>query len=326
MGQPGRSPTDSERSATARPAAVWALSLLLAIGAAATLMGAAMPMSEGSPVLLDVVCGLTCLVAAATVWRLGERTTPVLVHAALAGGTVATSTIAAAAHTSGGLALTTFGYTWVSLYAAHFLSRRAAAAHAAAITVAFAAALAINDLPNRPITWAVVCGTVWAISAVVGVLTAQLRAKAETDPLTGVLNRQGLDRAARQLCALADRTDSPLGVAILDLDRFKAVNDTLGHVAGDRLLVESVAAWRATMRASDVLARHGGDEFILLLPATEPSAAEHLLDRLREESPVSFSHGLTGWSEGDTLDTALARADQELYRAKAARRAPALTI
>jgi diguanylate cyclase (GGDEF)-like protein len=160
---------------------------------------------------------------------------------------------------------------------------------------------------------------VWAITLVIGVLSAQLRSQAETDALTGTLNRQGLARAARKLIALGERTESLLTVAILDLDGFKAVNDTLGHAAGDRLLAETVAAWRDGLRASDVLARPGGDEFVLLLPATGRSGAARVLDRLRAHSPSPFSHGLATVAPGETLESALARADRDLYRAKAAR-------
>jgi diguanylate cyclase (GGDEF)-like protein len=314
---------DRLRSLTLPPPAIWTLALLLAIGGGATLLGAAMPMSERSVVLLDVVCGVACLMGAATVWACGTRVPVAAVHALLGAGTAATTAIATFAHTSGGLVLTAFAYTWVSVYAAHFLSRRAAMAHAAAITVAFGAAVAVNDLPNRLISWAVVCGTVWAITTVIGVLTAQLRRQAETDALTGILNRQGLERVARQQFALASRTRSPLCVALLDLDRFKAINDTLGHGEGDRVLIRAAGAWRAAIRASDVLARHGGDEFVLLLPSTDSSDAEALLARLQDTSPARFCHGLTLRSEGDTLESAVARADRELYDAKALRRAVA---
>ena len=301
------------------PVGVWTLALLLTIGGATALLGAAMPMSAQAPVALDAACGAVGLGCAAVTWWLGAATPRVVIHGMLGIACAGATAIIASAATAGGLLLTAYAYTWIGVYAGQFLSRRAATAHAGLITAAFAGALLVNDLPNRAIHWSVVCATVWAITLVIGVLSAQLRSQAETDALTGTLNREGLARAARQLIALGERTESLLTVAILDLDGFKAVNDTLGHAAGDRLLAEPVAAWREGLRASDVLARHGGDEFVLLLPATGRSAAARVLDRLRARSASPFSHGLATVGPGETLDSALARADRDLYRAKAAR-------
>jgi diguanylate cyclase (GGDEF)-like protein len=100
------------------------------------------------------------------------------------------------------------------------------------------------------------------------------------DPLTGLANRRAfLERATQQLPA-SRRSDDPLAVAYLDLDDFKAVNDTLGHEAGDRLLADVARALREHVRASDVVARFGGDEFCVLLPGADLAAARHVAEKL----------------------------------------------
>jgi diguanylate cyclase (GGDEF)-like protein len=114
-----------------------------------------------------------------------------------------------------------------------------------------------------------------------------------------------------------------LALVVLDLDGFKAINDQSGHAAGDRTLADLAGRWKTALRSSDILGRHGGDEFVLLLPATTPAGAEVMLERLRATSPLPWSAGIAGWERAEGLDDCLGRADQGLYREKAAR-APTL--
>jgi diguanylate cyclase (GGDEF)-like protein len=146
-----------------------------------------------------------------------------------------------------------------------------------------------------------------------------VRGHLSTDSLTGVLNRGGLAAAAARVAAQGRQRTEPLSVAMLDLDAFKAVNDRDGHAGGDRLLAEATDAWRAAMRADDLLARTGGDEFVLVMPRTSPEQAELVLDRLRGAHPVRWSAGVASWRSGESLDRCMARADARLYAAKATR-------
>ena len=100
-------------------------------------------------------------------------------------------------------------------------------------------------------------------------------------------------RAALREHAIALRSDNRLTLAVLDLDGFKQINDLRGHVVGDRVLADLGRSWRESLRTGDILARHGGDEFVLLLPATSPESAGSVLRRLRvEDLPVTWSVGM----------------------------------
>jgi diguanylate cyclase (GGDEF)-like protein len=109
---------------------------------------------------------------------------------------------------------------------------------------------------------------------------------------------------------------------MLDLDHFKAYNDLHGHQAGDLLLKEAAAAWRAEVRSTDLLARYGGEEFALLLPACPLRDAHDVVRRLLAATPsaITCSIGVASWSFQESAADLLGRADQALYAAKAAGR------
>ena len=149
-------------------------------------------------------------------------------------------------------------------------------------------------------------------------LLTQLEELADTDELTGLPNRRGWNRELAVALSTAERRRTPLCIALIDVDFFKAVNDERGHQAGDRLLKSAAAAWRSTLRPADVLARPGGDEFTLLLPDCDLDRAGTVLERLREATPSgrTCSIGVTQWEPHEHADDLIARADEALYRAK----------
>lgn len=150
--------------------------------------------------------------------------------------------------------------------------------------------------------------------------TTRLREEAATDPLTGLLNRNGLERASRPLIAAGTSGREGVAVVHLDLDGFKSINDRDGHLAGDRILVDLADRWRSVSREGDVLARIGGDEFVAVLQGVDRKGAEALVSRLQAVSPVDWSSGLSMVGPGDSLEDCLARADIELYEEKLAKR------
>jgi diguanylate cyclase (GGDEF)-like protein len=151
---------------------------------------------------------------------------------------------------------------------------------------------------------------------------AELARVAHTDALTGVPNRRGWDEQLAIELARAARSGEPVSVALLDLDSFKAYNDSEGHPAGDRLLRGATAAWRAELRSMDVLARYGGEEFGLVLPGCGVAAAAPIVDRLRALTPdrQSTSAGVVAWDGTETAEALVDRADRALYAAKRAGR------
>jgi diguanylate cyclase (GGDEF)-like protein len=107
-------------------------------------------------------------------------------------------------------------------------------------------------------------------------------------------------------------------VAVIDIDRFKELNDELGHHQGDRFLKRCAVVWRATLRPADFLARYGGEEFVLCLPQCGAEEARGVIDRLRAVTPTerTCSAGLAVWDGTESIDSLFARADRGLYEAK----------
>ena len=148
------------------------------------------------------------------------------------------------------------------------------------------------------------------------------------DQLTGALNRRGLEEAFGKEVSRANRRRSPLCVALLDIDNFKKLNDSLGHDAGDAALIHLATVIRETMRPQDTVARFGGEEFIILLPDTPLPNAQKALVRLQRELTrriflhenekvlITFSAGVTDFRSDDIQATATRRADEAMYQAK----------
>ena len=152
---------------------------------------------------------------------------------------------------------------------------------------------------------------------------AHIHALASHDPLTGLPNRRRWEFELPRMCELSSRGSSLLCVAMIDLDHFKAYNDTFGHPAGDHLLRECGHLWQSEVRTSDLLARLGGEEFGLALPYCSIDTAEQAVARMRDLMPAnqSFSCGIAQWDGNETDLGLLNRADRALYAAKAAGRA-----
>jgi diguanylate cyclase (GGDEF)-like protein len=309
------------RLADHRPPIAWSLALLFLFKSLVCVAVIAFPISPTEPVTLIGVAGALALLGSAGVWVFARRI-PFFGFELLAGcGSLVTSGVVAHANTHGGMMIAAFSYPWIAIYSAHFFQRRAVIVQGSLITVGFGVALLLGGLPDAGIYWAIVVVTIWSICLVLGHLSESLRRQADTDPLTGLLNRNGFLAAAVREHAIAQRSGNRLTLAVLDLDGFKQINDLRGHEVGDRVLADLGRCWRERLRTGDILARHGGDEFVLLLPATSPEGATAVLDRLRvEELPVRWSVGIGEWLPGESLGECIARADTHLYSVKHALR------
>ncbi|MDQ3283327.1 MAG: diguanylate cyclase [Acidobacteriota bacterium] len=155
----------------------------------------------------------------------------------------------------------------------------------------------------------------------------ELQTLALTDELTRIANRRALFREADEILA----SGKSLSVVLFDLDKFKQINDSYGHLMGDRILADVAACLKANTRVGDVIARYGGDEFVLLLPETSSLAARQITDRIREHIArlrwdigghivrIAVGVGISTAGTGSSIGTLLAESDAKLYDAKMAR-------
>jgi diguanylate cyclase (GGDEF)-like protein len=216
-------------------------------------------------------------------------------------------------------------YLWVSLYAAYFLGRVATAAQVVFIASAYAVTLvAIDPGPIATSRWLTTVGLATGSAVVVRLLServerllAELRLAASTDPLTGLLNRREFERRCARELARVRRSGEPFAALSIDVDRFKQINDRDGHAAGDAALVTLATALAGELREIDTIARTGGDEFAVLLPATGAEDARATAERLAGASAIPISIGVAVYGpDGHTLDDLARAADAALYAAK----------
>ncbi|MGN2243233.1 diguanylate cyclase [Frateuria sp. GZRR33] len=202
----------------------------------------------------------------------------------------------------------------------------------------FALLLALEGAPADALLWnrvwlfgLIVAVGAWTGQAQLRLLVRLLAARRDAahDPLTGLANRRHATAHLQAACADADRRGEPLSVLMLDLDHFKRVNDQHGHAGGDCVLVALAQVLRRELRASDLAARHGGEEFLAVLPACDGTDALATAERIRlavaamhvpvpdGEARATLSVGLATRDTGEAPEALIARADAALYRAKA---------
>ena len=158
----------------------------------------------------------------------------------------------------------------------------------------------------------------------------QLAEMAVTDPLTRLYNRRHADTVLRDEISRCERYGQTMAIAVFDIDHFKKFNDQHGHQAGDNVLVAVANALRDTTRNTDINARIGGEEFMVIFPYTRLRDAQKVMSRMQMaltrstvsvvEQPITFSGGITDWRPGDTPSQMASRADKLLYEAKLAGR------
>jgi diguanylate cyclase (GGDEF)-like protein len=305
-----------------RQTAVSAMALLYISGGVTILLVLVCPhpptLSVGVILLLGSVAPLIGLALYYLRYRLPEAALPWLLGAF-------TGIVSLLVATSGSRTVAvsfSFFFIWVVMYCLLFFTPLCAAVQigiaAAAYGVCLASLQAVSASPFSAVEPICLIAVITTMGLVVTLL-AKARERSETDPLTLVVNRRGLDRVLESEIHAAALGGGPFVVAMIDVDHFKSINDTGGHAAGDRLLQDLVGGWQTVLRVGDVLGRIGGDEFVVVLPRCAWQDAAPVLERLRVAAGregVTCSLGGAPWQAGDSMSLLLGRADSALYEAK----------
>lgn len=229
-----------------------------------------------------------------------------------------------------------FFYVWPAIYVGYFLTARGIAASLALIGVAYTGVLIAMGAGGPPaatrivVTMAVVSGVAVLLHILrrnIDGLLGQLRDTAVTDPLTELLNRRGFDERFHVELERSARSGAPLALLLGDLDRFKAINDRLGHAAGDEALAAVARTLKTFSRSVDAVGRMGGEEFALLLASTDAEGGFDAAERLRaaiaeapmvDGAPLTISFGVVELGrDGQSAEELMRAADVALYAAKA---------
>ena len=302
------------------PAEVSVLAVMALIVGAGCIALAAFPLADDAPRGLMVGLGLVGVAVATALILAGPGVSTVQLHATVVLYMTLIGVMVAVAATEQGLMMSALGYTWTAVYVAFFFRPRVARRYAALMIAALGLSLLSARASTDISVWIITSTMIWVAVAVLNNLNSRLRADAHTDALTGLLNRTGFALAAAQQRAMAGRRGEPLALAVIDLDDFKLVNDRGGHAAGDRLLVDLAGVWTASLRPGDLLARFGGDEFVLLVAGAAEDQVDSVLARLARSHDAPWTAGAVVCADDESLDEAIERADARLYIAKEPRR------
>jgi diguanylate cyclase (GGDEF)-like protein len=299
------------------PGPVWSMVGWSSLGSLLLLTAIVLPLVHPPEFPIPLAVGAGLLAAAALVGIVGRSRIPTWwLYVTVVGWIVITCwLITGATHEETGVLL--YGFIICAVYVGYWFPR----AHVYAFVVGWTAATLVVMVPKGSfehiaITW-VAAITISALLAVfLNTLNRFVQRQAVRDPLTGLLNRAGLGSVLEPLDPAAVADLSPLFVIVIDLDGFKAVNDDLGHAAGDQVLVDVAHLLRGRLRSRDIVCRAGGDEFLVLLPTTSDEDAVSVIARAVEVFPIGCSYGVAEWVSGRTFDDTVATADRLMYEHK----------
>ena len=249
-------------------------------------------------------------------WRWGEKMPDWFPPYAAAFGTAVISLAIAFGGSIGGVVFPII-YIWGGLYSFAFFSTRVAIAEFIFIAVGFSTAATIS----QRVPWifvVMVLGTILGQSPFVRYLVGEIVELSRVDPLTGIANRRAFDEQMEYTRRDSRRSERSNAIIMLDIDFFKQFNDNRGHLDGDQFLCDVTKAWVSVLRDSDLLARFGGEEFIVLLRDCPMEGAMECADRLRAVVPAGMtcSAGVGVFQHGEEYSQLLARTDLALYEAK----------
>jgi diguanylate cyclase (GGDEF)-like protein len=300
-------------SATTEQASKW-LSLL-EIGAA-TVSLATIYLAVYSQGISPLYSEMSVLILLLGVFSLifAKRVKPWMLHIQLLAGTAMVSYTIYVSQRSDPAVFTVVFFAWIVIYAYSFFSPLQATAHLITVFVGSALAFELGVGITAPLgDWLFVSGTAVVTATFTLRLVAQLAKVSHLDRLTGLPNRRYVEDKVWPI-------HNDFAIALIDLDDFKRLNDTEGHIAGDDVLQDLAFRWKGELRFSDTLARWGGDEFLLLMPGCSDHQMRAVLERLFDSCfPLSFSAGFTTCLKNETADlkSLILACDKALYQAKA---------
>jgi diguanylate cyclase (GGDEF)-like protein len=313
---------------------------LFAGGAVLTLAATVLPRSPQVDMAGAWVLFLAASLAAAVFW-LGRDSLPfwtVFVGIVIGTAMITFGVYVNGERDGGAAAVNEIYYVWPVVFTAYYFSVRLLVVEISIVAVLYAIVLTTIDPGPIGVTrWLIVVtmlvglgGLISRLQATVVELVDRLSDTARRDPLTGLLNRRGFEERLDAELARATRGERPAALILADLDRFKTVNDRLGHPAGDAVLLRVAEILEGVGRRGDTVARMGGEEFVFIVPDADAVEAYELAERLRAEVEEAFadepvkltiSCGAVAFPvDGTTADTLMAAADEALYSAKRAGR------
>lgn len=277
------------------------------------------PLSSTSPVVEPLVGSIGGILAGSILLILSRPVSGRLILAYSVAGILTLSYLVSVVTTELGTALAAMPIIWLCVFLGSYFEPRTVRIHTVLMCASFGIALLISEVHASISLWLIYSATFVVTTEALLATSHALRLQARLDPLTGLLNRRGLEEAARPVIAIGNRVGRPTTLVLIDLDEFKEINDSRGHQAGDQLLTELADSWTKQQRNADLLARVGGDEFVIVMSATNHQEADDLVRRYRFAHPVRWSFGTVEILPDESLQAAIERADRILYEAKSRR-------
>jgi diguanylate cyclase (GGDEF)-like protein len=301
------------------PPRVWALSAIIATDAFCALTISIFPVREGTVPRRTLILAAGLILLALAVWRFAKQWNRVQMYLIVMILAVLLAVAVIPAQSPQSVLLAGLGLPWIAAYLVFFFRSRWGYAAIGIFLAAFVIATIIAGVAyTRALTIIIVAITLVS-SAMFNAVARNLEALSRIDGLTGALTRVGFGRLMERCIREQRRSKEELALVAIDFDGFKAINDEHGHAEGDRVLRLFVDELRPQLRSGDLLCRHGGDEFLLVLPNCGLEQAREITARLKSTSSVAWSFGVATLAEQDTIDTLIEHADRCLYEVKQSR-------